>query len=1012
MSRLFSYLTLALLTLSALSAAEPPLTDLLRQGLYAEEVSRDPEAAAKHYAEIIAAEDRRRATVATAVFRLAEVKRGQGKKDEAIPLYQKLLREYPGAEAEAKLAREHLTALGGKIPEAGAAVVDEEMVQIERIRNLMKTSPDLVNLAVEMDTAVLNHWAKVLRFLLDSGAVPPAGLLDDAARRGQLACLNTLLEVAKDQVAAQRGSALATAAVHDHVEIVKALLKAGADVNWQPEKAPNVSEASSDNNNRIVGTPLTTALYYRASAVADLLLEAKADVRLAATPTGLTALHAALLHNEKYAERLLDLGADVNALASLGLRNKEGEPEIQSPLQIAAYSEFWEIATLLVKRGANLRQPGLLAPFLTNYCEPKKRAEILRFLLDAGADPGPDPYPILALVAQVDEDGSRTTKLLTNSPAPPDLKKLPDMYGWQPKARQAFLNTAVYPALVKQPGVKLFFADSGKWKVVLQPVAGQDSPTIGELLLANQNAIISLAGDENQGQSKEAFRSFKCRLLRPDEAGIYQETAAADAPGPEQTVPQDRDLIEVFRGDRGNAGDASRYREFVTLMSNALRNRVSFPVTVELEGKARELLLRGDRLVFDPTVAEAPLVNAGSLLRLLLPAAAGKNPNFPTKASVRIKRPGWADLAFELDSQELAGFALQRGDQLVLTGISTAESFARPSKAADDPAALTAVAGAVLVVPGQPFARIFGVDSTTNPPNDTVLLPTLLQAITDVYAWTPQQLDQPELLQTADEPTLQQLLTDESPPVILPHPDFSNIRIRRLEPNGSENIVKVDLAAAIARCSDTTTAAEAREVDLELRPGDVVDLPLKAPADAAPWTGFTPEQARFFRKALSVRLLVTQQGKVSQLDFAYEPPAWRATRFGLLPLPPTAGFATVRLSEASRAVRQLQRLEIQQIQQSSGNFGGGYSMSFYGESIKRGAGPLWSNFGGFSAERDPFLRDGDSVSDQSTARRVQPGVPVVPTVPGNTRQPRPRIVPPPTPAPPTPSPTRSGSSRR
>jgi hypothetical protein len=584
------------------------------------------------------------------------------------------------------------------------------------------------------------------------------------------------------------------------------------------------------------------------------------------------------------------------------------------------------------------------------------------------------------------------------------------MYGWQPKARQAFLATAVYPALVKQPGVKLFFADSGKWKVVHQPVAGQDSPTIGELLLANQNAIISLASEENQGRTTEAFRSFKCRLLRPDEAGIYQETATADANGPEQTVPRDRDLIEVFRDDRGNAGDSSRYREFVTLMTNALRNRVSFPVTIELEGKARPLLLRGDRLVFDPTVAEAPLVNAGPLLRLLLPAAAGKNPNFPTKASVRIKRPGWADLAFELDSQELAGFALQRGDQLVLTGISTAESFARPSKAADDPAALTAVEGAVLVVPGQPFARIFGVDSTTNQRGgDPALLPTLLQAITDVYAWTPQQLDQPERLQTADEPTLQQLLTDESPPVILPHPDFSNIRIRRLEPDGLESIVNVDLAAAIARCSDTTTAAEAREVDLELRPGDVVELPLKAPADAAPWTGFTPEQARFFRKALSVRLLVTQQGKVSQLDFAYEPPAWRATRFGLLPLPPTAGFATVRLSEASRAVRQRQRLEIDQ---SSGNFGGGYSMNFYGESIKRGSGPPWSNFGGFSADRDPFLRDGDSVSDQSTARRIQPGVPVVPTLPGNTRQPRPRIVPPPTPAPTTPSPTRSGSSRR
>src|SRR5690606_15365631 len=48
-----------------------------------------------------------------------------------------------------------------------------------------------------------------------------------------------------------------------------------------------------------------------------------------------------------------------------------------------------------------------------------------------------------------------------------------------------------------------------------------------------------------------------------------------------------------------------------------LRKRVSFPVTVEIGGSTREITLRGDRLIFDPTKDEAPWVGAGQLISLL-----------------------------------------------------------------------------------------------------------------------------------------------------------------------------------------------------------------------------------------------------------------------------------------------------------------------------------------------------------------------------------------------------------
>ena len=48
-----------------------------------------------------------------------------------------------------------------------------------------------------------------------------------------------------------------------------------------------------------------------------------------------------------------------------------------------------------------------------------------------------------------------------------------------------------------------------------------------------------------------------------------------------------------------------------------MRKHIAFPVQVEIAGKTREIQLRGDRLVFDPTLAEAPLLGAGKLMALL-----------------------------------------------------------------------------------------------------------------------------------------------------------------------------------------------------------------------------------------------------------------------------------------------------------------------------------------------------------------------------------------------------------
>ena len=90
----------ALLALGGLAApaalAEAPsLRDTLARGLVAEEVNRDLEAARRDYEAVLASFADQRAVAASALFRLAEIHRTQGRKDEATAQYQRLLREFP-----------------------------------------------------------------------------------------------------------------------------------------------------------------------------------------------------------------------------------------------------------------------------------------------------------------------------------------------------------------------------------------------------------------------------------------------------------------------------------------------------------------------------------------------------------------------------------------------------------------------------------------------------------------------------------------------------------------------------------------------------------------------------------------------------------------------------------------------------------------------------------------------------------------------------------------------------
>ena len=209
-------------------AEDPPMRVLLRDGLYAEEVTRDAEAAANQYEQVITRYAEQRELAATALFRLAEVRRKQDRKDDAIQLYQRFLTEFSDSATQAKLARENLVTLGAQPPAATTPPTDPEAAELARLDGLSKSSPDIIRDPGTLFNAVKAGWSKVVRYLLSKGSHPYAGdVLRVAAGMGNLEIVKQLTDndtAVPETVAAQ---AIQRAIRDDRQTVLEYLLKKG-----------------------------------------------------------------------------------------------------------------------------------------------------------------------------------------------------------------------------------------------------------------------------------------------------------------------------------------------------------------------------------------------------------------------------------------------------------------------------------------------------------------------------------------------------------------------------------------------------------------------------------------------------------------------------------------------------------------------------------------------------------------------------------------------------------------
>jgi len=329
------------------------LTSLLQQGLLEEQANRNLDAAISNYQSLASQFDKDRQLAATAIFRLGECYRMQGKTNEAALEYQRILRDFADQQTLATLSRQDLVGMGAVIqpsPQAESQTTVtkappnlitsnfDENQEIQRIQTMIQNSPDLINAPdgsrhTPLENSAINGQLKVAAFLLDHGA--------DVNARG--------------------GSALFAATGSGNRTMVEFLLAHGADVNAI--------------NNSAKRTPLEDAVQYGFEAVTEVLLANKAEVNAQDSQGSTPLFIAAQLGKTNIVQMLLTAGADVN------LENNEG----RTPLSVAVENGSLEAVKLLLAAKADPNGGTNDAPLMCAIY--KHDITSAGLLLQAGANP-------------------------------------------------------------------------------------------------------------------------------------------------------------------------------------------------------------------------------------------------------------------------------------------------------------------------------------------------------------------------------------------------------------------------------------------------------------------------------------------------------------------------------------------------------------------------------------------------------------------------------------------------
>ena len=645
-------------------AEEPPLRDLLRDGLYAEEVTRDPEAAAKQYEQVLARYSEQRAFAASALFRLAEVRRKQDRKDDAIQLYQRLLAEFPNAAIETKLARENLAALGGKPAEGKGPVADAESQELARLESLAKNAPDIILDPATLEQAASNGWSKVVAYLLTAGSRPYAGdALRYAAEKGYLEIVRQLTASDAPVPADVAMAGIQTAIKFNRYTVLDFLLQRGFKPGAISGKYDSFQGASALAYALLAGSPQS----------AEILLKHGADLDANSEPAdqgaraGGTALQRVIAEGKfDAANWLLDKGAkpdipsrgfDITPLHEAVWQSSDGSLALMQRLLEAGADPNRRTADRKISGGGSILL-GNDTPLSIALRSGPKSTETVRLLLKHGADPKSDNRLIQILVANSQPGSMECLKLLVDAGARPDDAWMKNsMEGERGEVRDFLVEKFTLPGFANDAEIQLVIDDPNGIRSSKIAVRSGESapPDLGSWLLANH---------QNSDWAHGSGGSLKYQWLIWRKGGdgvlVKQEL---DFSGSSPFPPLQWGDVVVCRifQPSGSFGYSSG-KGLPSEVRAVLRKRVAFPITFEIDGKSREIIVRGDRAFFDPTKNEVPLENLQYVVELLWQPGASVTQG-PT---IHLTRKGWPDVRLSYGSKEAEKFQLEPGDRVRL----------------------------------------------------------------------------------------------------------------------------------------------------------------------------------------------------------------------------------------------------------------------------------------------------------------------------------------------------------
>ncbi len=655
---------------------------------------------------------------------------------------------------------------------------------------------------------------------IDTPAVP---VLDPEAQ--EIARLKKLLEQSPDRltaVDAEGWTPLHLAAREGHLRVVTFLLEQGVDVNLAPNR----------------GSPLAVAAEHGRKAMCALLLDKGADIEKYC-PLG-KAIEA---NHEHVGELLIARGADVNAqwpepsaTSLLGLATYKKRqswierliasgadvntiPNSGSPPLFVALRHAREFVPLLLKHGAdpNVSHQGQIALHQADTAEETK------LLLDAGAD-----------ASVVNEDGRTAlsyardwdqAKLLLDHGADP-AKGVDSLKG---ELRVRIYRHALYPKWHEESSITVAVPQALHHAVLAKANDGESSSSLADMLAKwRETPTVAKGGRVNWRQ---------LTLLRK---GNDPQVVPLTIDSNWDIGLKYGDVLE-FTSDNWEK-DPNTYRFNAPNMAGLAQKKRVIPITIHARGETYERELVGDRFSSDPMGKRLPRMELGPFLDYL---------GVSKGARIRLERRD-ASTFVGLVGQGALSIPFMPHDVLHIDE-TTSEAKAQRIQA------IQARSGNLL------YGRAYDGGHYEI---------TLFEFLAWLYA--------PVL-------TLQEYRNDNVQPAqyrrhrrqCLPNVDWANVRILRLNEEGEEEVIPVDLVSAMEAFSKEASIKKARGFDLPLQVGDVVDLPVDKTRDLQSWTGWEPGLRHLIQTALMVEVTYRDLAGLSQkMSLEFVPTDFDFAEFG------------------------------------------------------------------------------------------------------------------------------------